>query len=251
LSNKEKIIFDFLRGKGKVFLSFFRRFDDYSNTIVLDVPISKVGKQAGNGLTSKRQLSYLEGELKKKYGVNVIVLFRQSEFEFYEGTLKKLLENMYPDSIEWLYLSNSVENSIQVWVCLSDENSKEKSLQIKSQIYKILKIFKLGLINIDFLISDKPEPSIAAILRSIKILEPVNLGQIKDYLENKEYRALDDDSWLLKKLDTARKKGLILRDPTKGYYMLTSTGLDVVPFSRSKNSSDIERILLLSKRKKW
>ena len=84
-----------------------------------------------------------------------------------------------------------------------------------------------------------------AILRVIKNRFPVEKDQIIRDLKEKEFKFSIEQ--IKRRLDRIREKGLIFYDNKK--YFLTEMGLEVLPTQKNKNSSDIERVLELGKRK--
>ncbi len=245
----EKDIAAYLKGRKADYVTSFH-FDEPSNTLVLEIPLKCVREISGKGFTSKRQLAYLGRMIREKFNVNVVTAFRQEhQLDSLEAGLEALLVRRYPDNVSGIYMSFVTGESAQIWVSLKSEATDASVKQISEQANEYLDAAALKVEGIEFIPPGSPEPSIAAILRALKALSPAKIAAVIEYLRGRGF-IIPNDRWLSRRLDTARKKGLVLREHS-GSYVLTATGLDLVPHSRSRSSTDVERMLLLSRRKEW
>lgn len=239
----------FLKTRGAKFISAFR-LNELSGTLLLEVPLDHIREKAGRGFTSKRQLSSLGRAIEEKFHLRVLVAVRDSEQLLgLESGLRSVLLHRYPNHVTDTYMSFPTGDTTLVWVVLKEPPDELMTREIQGHINSFLSDAGLTCENIEFLTPSSVVPSLPAILRSVKIKAPVDLAGIMDDLTKKGLFC-PNERWLSGKLDSARKRGLLVRSRT-GVYSLTSLGLEAVPHTRSRTSSDIERILLLAKRRQW
>lgn len=245
----ERVITEYLKSRKADYVTSFH-FDEPSNTLVLEIPLKSVRETSEKGFTSKRQLAYLRRMIRERFNVNVVTAFRQEhQLDSLEAGLEALLVRRYPDYVSGVYMSFVTGESAQIWVSLKSEATDAHLIQIREQAHDYLDAAALNVEGIEFIPPGLPEPSIAAILRALKALSPIRLETLLEHLESRGF-FISNEQWLSRRLDSARKKGLVLREHS-GSYVLTATGLDLVPHSRSRSSTDVERMLLLSRRKEW
>lgn len=239
----------FLISKGASFVSSVR-INDQSNTVLLEIPHDRVRSTSGGGFTSKRQLTFLSRAIEKKFDLHVIIAFRvtRQQDDIVAG-LRAILFSKYPDLISDVFASFPTQNTALVWVEEKELPDKEATANITSLVREFLIGLEVECGGVEIIGPALPEASTAAILRSVKILAPVDLPQIVINLKRRGF-GCPSDKWLVARLDSARKRGLVLRS-SNGYYSLSAQGVDLVPRSRSRSSSDIERMLLLAKRRTW
>jgi len=88
-------------------------------------------------------------------------------------------------------------------------------------------------------------PSSANVLRTVKVLGPASADDIAQYLEGKGYSSIPG-RWLKSQLDGLRRRGFIAWHDDK--YIITASGLSLLPRSRGRTGSDVERTLVLGRR---
>ena len=184
----------------------------------------------------------LENKIKKEFSLrkfNIIFIEKQniilSLVEIFKKyrTLKKNVKIFHiSDNNIKIYLNKDILYLKQI------KKDIEKALNKSSINFEIIEI-----LNIENIYET---PSILAILRVIKKRAPADINIIKKELINKNFSI--QVSFLKKKLDKIRKEGMILY--TNGKYALTQKSLSILPVTKDRNSSDIERVLDLG-RKKW
>lgn len=249
MSKDLEAIHEFLRRRNADFVSVVR-MDPASNIVVLEVPIGSVRDTADHGFTSKRQLAYLSRDLSLETKTQVTVAFQESpEMATLEMALRSVLQAKFPEHVANLLMFSTTGTKAQPWVELRRETDDHVRAAIRAQIEEFLVGANIVSEGIEFVSPALPEPSLAAILRSLKTLSPAKPENLKEHLGNRGF-FVPPDPWLTHRLDVARKHGLVIRTEM-GSYVLTEGGLQAVPHSRLRTSSDIERVLLLGRRQKW
>ena len=95
----------FLKQRGATYVSAVR-MNDLARTLLLEVPVDHVRRNAGRGVTSRRQLIYLRRALETKFGLNVLISFRQSqELSNLEVGLNAVLRKKFAGTVLDSYLS--------------------------------------------------------------------------------------------------------------------------------------------------
>jgi len=239
----------FLETSHATYVSFFH-VDESSKTVILEVPVSLLRAKAGKGVTSKRQLAYLKRNIEALFDLRAVITLREAQqLTDLESGLRAALLRNFPERVTDLYMSFPTGNATQVWVMVKEELDEADGKAVRGHIVDYLANAALTSEGIEFLSPSLPEPSIAAILRSLKAISPGGMDQIMNHLLKRGY-ACPSERWLSGKLDAARKRRLIVRNPL-GDFSLTSLGLELVPHTRSGSSSDVERMLLLARRRRW
>ena len=135
-----------------------------------------------------------------------------------------------------------------VWVSLGMARAST-TIEVKEHVENFLLESQITCDGIEFLSPALPEPSTTAILRSVKICAPVDLKGIAADLQKRGMPS-PSDRWLASRLDSARKRGLLVWQKD-GTYVLSAAGIQAVPHTRSGSSSDVDRILALARRRQW
>lgn len=247
--SKVAAITDFLTERRASFVSSFR-IDESAAAVFLEIPVNLLRSKAGRGFTSRRQLSYLRRDLAARFGLRGVLVLRVSqELTDLESGLRALLVRKFPTYVSDFYMSFPTGADAQAWVVLKQSTDDKSTEGIRKSIREFLAEAKLSIESLEFLVADRPEPSIPAILRSVKALSPADIGAIVTHLGKRGF-GCPSDRWMAGRLDLARKHGFLVRDK-RGHFVLTALGLDLVPHTRSRSSTDVERMLLLARRKQW
>lgn len=221
-----------------------------SGVLVLEVPRDRVGETASSGRTSRRQLTFVSKSLEAKYGKRVIIAIRDAQaLDDIAISLRAVLKREFPELVSDVHVSFATAESAAVWIeskTIADPKSIE---QIVVVTRNELAEFGVTCQSFDVIAPLLPEPSTSAILRAVKVHAPATLEAVSKDLLRRGF-SCPSEKWLSYKLDVARKRGLVLRDQT-GRFVLTASGLDVVPWSRTASSSDVDRMLALARRKEW
>lgn len=221
-----------------------------SETLVIEVPRDRLGETASNDKTSRRQLTFIAKAIEKKFGRRVIVTIRDAQALDDIGiALRAVLKREFPKVVADVHVSFINSSAAVVWVESATIADPSVVKGIERATGRELSEFGVACQAFDVVAPLLPEPSTTAILRSVKVHAPAALGTIIADLGRRGF-SCPSQSWLSYKLDSARKRGLVVRDPV-GRFALTGKGLDVVPWNRSASSSDVERMLTLARRKEW
>jgi hypothetical protein len=220
-----------------------------SNTVLISVPESAVGKTAAHKFTSLRKLASLKAKIASDLGISVdFLLVRDNLQNQIESGLNGLLVSMFPKLIKEALLSYNSDGIYDVWLEPTEDSSSdsESIVEIRAAVEKYFKLFsvKLGLLKA----ADGFDlPSLTQILRAAKRLSPVNAAALFDALKELRLKA-PSVSWVEGKLDKLRRQELVVRS-ADGTYSLTEAGLAIVPHDRTRHSSDVERALAFGRRK--
>lgn len=243
------LIQQYLSARGLVYI-VPRMLNPNSSTLILEVPRDRVGDIASKGKTSRRQLTFVSKSLEKKHGKRVIVTLRDAQaLDDIAVTLRAVLKHAFPDLVSDVHVSFATGTAAVVWVEPTTIIDSKAIEQLKMAATRKLAEFGVMCQAFDIVLPPLPEPSTTAILRSIKVHAPASLATVNQDLIRRGF-SCPSEKWLSYKLDVARKRGLLLRDQD-GRFLLTASGLEVVPWSRTASSSDVDRMLALARRKEW
>ena len=222
------------------------RIRSYDEAILLYVPREAVGPVVKKGCTSLRQLGNLKKHLSEKFSTTVEIIFVQSDSHLeLESSFFQLLNRKFGDQVKSFYISLREGNTVDTWIeveGLSDE-LKERIINRYSNLLHSVDLV-LGIVQ--WIGTENDLPTIPAILRSIKIMQPVEIDVLTKRLRN-SYRAVDE-KWLRRTLDNLRRKGMV-HWQKPNIYTLTADSLAFVPAGTGRSSSDVERALALGQRK--
>lgn len=221
-----------------------------ARTLILEVPVERIRDVATTDGTSPRQLAYLRSALEQKFGLRVLIAIQRStEFSDLESGLNAMMLRRYPGLVRQVVASFPSGISTEIAVFLRDTTDDLQANAMRKFATDYMADAGLALISIELVGPAQAPASTMAILRSVKKLAPVHLSRLAAELGSRGLTC-PSERWLSSRLDTARKRGLVVRSED-GAYSLTSTGLATVPFGRSRTSSDIERMLSVARRKEW
>jgi len=248
LSHNVSEIQAFLAAREASFVSAVR-LNEMSRTVLLEIPRDRVRSTSGNGFTSKRQLTFISRAIEKRFDLRVLTAFRDSQQHTdLESGLRAMLVRRFAGLVDDARMSFPTSDHALVWVTLGTAPDAT-SAEVRAQVENFLLESQIACDGIEFLSPALPEPSTTAILRTVKTLAPVGLEGIAADLRKRGMPS-PSDRWLAGRLDSARKRGLLVRQKI-GTYVLTAAGLQVVPHTRSGSSSDVDRMLAMAKRRQW
>ena len=190
---------------------------------------------------SKSKVKAFENKIKNKFGLkdfNIILPKKESKFDLTE-VFKK--HHTKQEDFKIFYIA---DDSIKIYLNRTLQYLKEIKRDIKNALNN--ENIKWEVIEIKNIEEAYKSPSKLAILRVIKKSAPAGMNTIKSVLMEKNF--LFQENLLKNKLDEMRKKDMIVH--INGKYALTSKSLSMLPITKDKYSSDIERALELG-RKKW
>lgn len=213
---------------------------------ILVVPASKLSARAGKNVTSRRQLEQAITRIRDRLDLQAEWITTQdAEHAAIEGGLFALIKKRFGDIFSSCFLSGDGDRGI-VWIEVLPKFSAPNLDEVAPVISEFLKLY--GIQTTELVYGDDHRlPSQPALLRRIKLISPCRLQTIANSI-TESFGVEVELRWLERKLDTLRRQGLLIRSQD-GIYSLAERGLHLVPFSRTRVSSDIERILALAKRK--
>jgi len=216
------------------------------DVILLYVLQKKILQKARKGYTSNRQLEFIKKKISEEYGANAEVVVTQSEDHFdLEAGVFQIINLKFDDRVIALYMSFNSEKCVSLWLDVVGLN-QELLEDIEKHLRSILAEANVLVNAISWTSTESDMPTFPAILREIKICQPIDLDGLLEIL-HKNYISISD-KWLNRKLDQLRKKGFLRREKN-GFYVLTALALASIPAGTRHTSSDIERALALGKRK--
>lgn len=224
------------------------RIRSSDETIMLYVSQERLSPKVKLGLTSPRQLNNLKKDITQKFLSNAeVIIFQNDEQKDLESGFYQILNRKFDEQIISLYISFREKSVVDGFIEVANL-SEQLQTEITKHFNIVLKNTELSLGSLYWLDSPADFPTIIALLRILKVLQPVSIKELVVEVQ-KNYSSVSDE-WLNHKLDLLRKKGLIFRQKISNTYVLSGEALKVVPAGARRTSSDIERALALG-RKKW
>lgn len=225
----------------------FHSINEFTSTVLMEVPTSKLKERAEKGFITRRQIENIKVKIKDKYDIDVLVSFSESADKagIEAGLLAILNANLKAKKIKSVSISFLNSSNVSVIVFCKGLESKEQD-DVERFSLQFLTSMKLALKGVEYNDIVGVEPSLMVILRALKSTYPITLEHLTSYLIKQNYY-IESIEWLSKKLDLLRKKDFLVRS-LDGMYRLTHYGIEQVPVTRSRTSSDVERILTIAKR---
>jgi hypothetical protein len=238
----------FLKEHGMDFVSNVKASHSTPTDFVLFVPGDRVAAKTGKGMTSHRQMKLLQQAAKHELGLDVEwIVTPGQQAAALEAALQQLIEAHHPGAVGAVYISSPKVVPVSVWVETKANAQNPPQLAVlKALVEKFLKLYDIA----DPLVmygDSENLPSNPTILRKLKIHAPLTTEQLAGFLVSSR-SVIPNARWLQTRLDALRKRGLVVRSP-EGQYSLTEFGLEIVPYGKTRSSSDIERALALGRRK--
>ena len=219
--------------------------------IVVSIPESVIGEKSSPKTTSRHQLAVLRAQIARQLGLNVeFVFIRDPLQQKIEAGLNALLQTRFSDKVGAAFLSAQANGTYDIWIEQTAEGVGDFTLSpiVSEALVEYLELVgsKIGTVRV--IGAQTKAPSFSVILRSAKRLSPVEADRLRSWLLELGF-IVPTSAWLESKLDTLRRRNLLIRLKT-GHYVLTESGLAVVPIGKTRHSSDVERALALG-RAKW
>lgn len=237
----------YLASKKKTYVADVR-IRPSDETVMLYVSQDRISSKVHSGLASLRQLNNLKKDITQKFSRNAeVILFQNDAQKELESGFYQILNRKFDGQIISLYISFRNQSVVDGFIEVA--NLTEQLLtEISKHFNSILEDADFQLGSLYWRDSPADFPTVVALLRVIKVLQPVTIKELIVEVQ-KNYSSVSD-GWLNHKLDLLRKKGFILRQKINNTYVLSGEALRVIPAGARRNSSDIERALALG-RKKW
>lgn len=224
------------------------RINEVAGIASLEIYADKIAEKTAKGFTSKRQINNLRKAIQEEFGLDAFVSIQSTrEQRSLETGLQGVLLVKFRNDIQDVLVSFPTPDTAVVWV--STINIEFDDAGIRDTTIAFLNDVGIRCESMTFILPAASEASMPAILRGLKIVSPATPAALKEHL-TKNGHYCPSEKWLVGKLDHARKNKLVVRNDN-GSYALTHLGLMVVPYSRTRKSSDVERMLYLARRNKW
>lgn len=218
--------------------------------ILITVKSDHIKEKKDKFNTSLAQMNVIKSVIKKKYEINICWIIAQGEKqEAYATAIKSVLESDYPNIFESITISSTYYDPVWIWIYTKKGvQTPPSEKELTNTIRSISKNFKVKEPIIYYEVQNKL-PSNPEILLVLKIYSPINIELLKSKLESKEYY-IPSVEWLKTKVETLRKKGLIVWAQNSMKYTLSLPAHSLFTYSANKkNSPDVLRALELGKRK--
>lgn len=218
------------------------------NTILIELPSSRVSDIAGKGMISRRQLRSLEAKLGASLKRKIEFLVNGDSIRLsYAKALEDLLSRRIGQANYTVVIKLTPLDQCVVWIDARAAPAPVSEEAIQTVVEGFLSGIGKHAESVHVILPVLRRPTDMEILRAIKIVAPVAVEELGKKLSGGEDPSIDR-KWLSARLDALRKKGLIHRT-NSGWYLLTELALSLVPVSRTRKSSDVIRALHLARRK--
>ena len=210
-----------------------------------------VSTRAGHGRTSVPQMDRLRADIKQRLALSVewvITGTKDDRVASLESALLSALKTRFHGVFATVFVSPLQKSPALVWVdAVPHVKPRPSEEELNKVAASIFSAFGLERPTVRYI--DNPEvPSNLMILRGLKARSPATIEVLAEWLRQRD-ALMPDLKWLQRKLDTLRRKRLIVYSRRDGTYAMAEEGLRIVPHTLSRSSSDVERALALSRRK--
>ncbi|QQR75739.1 MAG: hypothetical protein IPJ17_09260 [Holophagales bacterium] len=189
----------------------------------------------------------ISAEVRRRTGAQVdwIVVGRGEQDET-RVALEATLRRRFGEEIEAVALSDLDRPPAVAWIEVRPAGgTQRRSGLIRDVASQCLGL--LGLDGVEVVVGNPQDlPASAVVLRAVKKTAPASGREVGVALQDLGFEI--SEKWLRSRLDTLRRKGLIVRH-ANGDYSLTDEGGRLVPHGDFRASSDIERVLALARRR--
>lgn len=179
-----------------------------------------------------------------------IVLEVEDQISTLQGLVKSIATKVLGHTAEIAdFKLNRVGHlSVAIAALYTGSEDRNLSLKLKSLLELVLSEDRVKVDNVYILRDEDKRPAGGAILRAVKTQQPVGLVSLERQLNSQGFKVPRGD-WLNHQLDRLRQHGLVLRR-RDDLYVLTGQGLQALPGTTNRGSSDIERTMSIG-RIKW
>jgi len=216
--------------------------------VMVFVPSSSLGPKAAPNRTSLRQMAHLKRIAARNLGLQLDfkVTMDEADIEGMEAGLDALFRRGLPNRKLHCLLSISLGGQVDLWVdeLLGELISQKELEDLRTLAADYLK--KANLVLHEVHLAGSYLPSTAIVLRSVKVVQPATVESVASEISRQGFASVPP-RWVKAKLDCLRRGGLVIWQ--RGVYSITGAGLLVLPISRSRLSSDVERALALGRRR--
>lgn len=215
--------------------------------VVVTVTGTLHGSSAKNAMRRRQKALHIAKSAARESGLQLSMTFavRDAIFSIQElvRTTAAFVLGSTPVSVE-VKVGREGRASVIVALANTVEGATDK---LRQSITPLLQRAKLSLGDITIVSPIREDVSDARLLRATKILAPCDAVAVARRLKEFDEININPDA-VHRRLDSLRRNGLLVYLGDRRF-ALTAAGLASVPSSRRRESSDIERILALGKRK--
>lgn len=192
---------------------------------------------------SKRKLLEIKNQLADK-GVQVDFLLRDERASDVEAGLRASLLHSYDSYVRNVYASID-GGAVNVWI-EPERDIEEVFKSLEGSVATFLSSLDLVVGHVT-LTADENLPSIFACLKTLRTIAPASLPELRDRLIDKSF-AVPSIDWLKRRLESMRKKGLVVW-LEGNRYALTLSSLQRLGTVKGRSSPDVERMLAMARRR--
>lgn len=215
--------------------------------VLIFLPKSVIAKVKSHTKTSIRHMSHIKRMAQNELGVKVDFRIMVDENDSnIESGLCAIVRSFFQNLSVNAFLISSPQGKTDVWIeGITPINVDTKNML--SRLHDVIGDYfeKVGLSLHQIYWEGPHVPSFAGLLRAVKVTAPATPDEISKHLAAKGYSSIPS-RWLSSRLDGLRRDGLIIW--YDGKYVVTTSGLSLLPKSRGRLGSDVERSLALARR---
>lgn len=213
------------------------------------VPASSVGHKKTTGMTSARQMAYLKKMASRDLAIDIEFLIAPDNTEAdIESGMCAIVRRVLSEQEAKAFLTIAPSGMADVWldtrVSVGVLAQERILASLKDRLGNYLSEVGLQLHQIYW--QGSLIPSSPAVIRTVKVIAPATVYEIATQLEKNGYPSISE-KWLGSQLDRLRRQGFLVWH--NGKYILSDAGLTLLPQSKGRKSSDVERALALGKRR--
>ena len=197
-----------------------------------------------------RAIAMLEGRLLRDLKVSVTVnrLVGESDEAVANILLKALAKSLSEGLADVVIAIDNQQCDVIIVVRsatdLPDDADRKK---VHRKIDKILEAVDLEVGTVLFALLGGDSPSEYQLIRHISTLSPVSVERLAQSLQKDDLH-VPSTRWLNRQLDELSRRKLV-KFQADGGFVLTETGLSVLPRLEHRNSPDVQRALALARRR--
>lgn len=228
---------------------------DFDDQLIAMLDASDVSPEQAERLKSNRWKSRVTKTIKSEFGrvIEIIVTTEGVETHIQEA-ISALLATKFPNSFVTVFATVVPSMAVNIWLLPAvDHIDRKTKKNIGELCQQIVAPFGYSLAELDFGGKDREEPSLPALLRLIKVNQPVTLAELTKASIVAGFD-VPSNRWLWAQLEKLRKRKLIAyasnaRAQAVAEFAVSEDGLGAIPSQLGRNSSDIARALVLANRK--
>ncbi len=219
-----------------------------AGVVFVFVPSTIVAQKKAGGKTSARHMAHLKRMAHRDLAIDIEFRVKTDDgVNDIESGLSAVIGEVLSRQKVHTFVMRSLEGMADIWIDAQFTGAAAPDV-LTARVIEVARDYlsKVGLTLHQIYWQGSAMPSSAHLLRTVKVLEPVSVGRIAEYLQRNGYPGVTD-RWVKVQLDRLRRNGLIAWRQDK--YAITASGLSLLPSSKGPASSDVERALELGRRR--